>query len=298
MTLPPVLLPTTVVGSYPPVEGRGLWSILDRHRTALETAVDDQLRAGVDIISDGQVRADMIAAFAGRLPGVRDGRVIGRIEPPDRPITVDDARYARSKAPFVKGILTGPTTLAHALHIDTPVYRDRGDLAFDLAQVLAGEARALVEAGVCMIQVDEPILSTGIADLTLAGEAIEVVVSDLSVPVALHACGPIAGTIDALLKYPVQVLDLEFAGHPSNLDLLAPRELKEKRIGLGVIVSSSDEVETVKTVRARIERGVELFGAERLLVDPDCGMRMRSREAAFAKLTHMVEAVCAVRADL
>ena len=298
MTFPPVLLPTTVVGSYPPVEGRGLRSLLDPHRTALETAVDDQLHAGIEIISDGQVRADMIAAFAGRLPGVRDGRVIGRIEPPDRPITVDDTRYARSKAPFVKGILTGPTTLAHALHLDTPIYRDRSDLALDLARVLAGEARALVETGVCMLQVDEPILSTGIADLGHAGEAIGVVVSNLSVPVALHACGPISGTIDALLRYPVQVLDLEFAGHPSNLDLLAPRELNEKRIGLGVIVSSSDEVETVATVQTRVERGVELFGPERLLIDPDCGMRMRARRAACAKLTNMVEAVRAVRADL
>ncbi|HOV66850.1 MAG TPA: methionine synthase [Methanoregulaceae archaeon] len=298
MTLPPVLLPTTVVGSYPPVEGRGLRSLLDRHRTALETAVDDQIRAGVEIISDGQVRADMIAAFAERLPGVREGRVIGRIEPPDRPITVDDTRYARSKAPFVKGILTGPTTLAHALHIETRIYRDRSDLAFDLARVLAGEARALVDADICMLQVDEPILSTGSADLAIAGEAIGTVVSGLPVPVALHACGPIAGMIDDLLRFPVQILDLEFAGHPSNLDLLATRELKEKQIGLGVIVSSSDDVETVETVRARVERGVETFGPERLLIDPDCGLRMRSRRSACAKLKNMVRAVREVRAEL
>ena len=164
MTLPPVLLPTTVVGSYPPVEGRGLRSLLDRHRTALETAVADQLRAGVEIISDGQVRADMVSAFAAQLPGVREGRVIGRIGPPAHAITVEDVRYARSKAPYVKGILTGPTTLAHALHLDTHVYRDKEELALDLAAVLAAEARALAGAGVCMLQIDEPILSTGAAD--------------------------------------------------------------------------------------------------------------------------------------
>ena len=298
MTLPPVLLPTTVVGSYPPVEGRGLRSLLDRHRTALETAVEDQLRAGIEIISDGQVRADMIAAFAERLPGVREGRVIGRVEPPARAITVDDVRYARSRAPYVKGILTGPTTLAHALHLDTHVYRDRGELALDLARALAGEAQALVEAGVCMLQVDEPILSTGTADLGLAGEAVGAVAAGLPVPVALHACGPISGMIDALLRYPVQALDLEFAGHPSNLEVLSARELGDKRLGLGVVVSSSDEVESVETIRARVERGVEAFGPERLLIDPDCGLRMRSREAAFAKLSHMVEAVHAVRAGL
>ncbi len=298
MTLPPVLLPTTVVGSYPPVEGRGLRSLLDRHRTALETAVADQLKAGVEIISDGQVRADMIAAFAEHLPGVREGRVIGRIEPPARAITVDDVRYARSQAPYVKGILTGPTTLAHALHLDTHVYRDRGELALDLARTLAGEARALVEAGVCMLQIDEPILSTGIADLGVAGEAVGAVAAGLPIPVALHACGPIPGMIDALLRYPVQILDLEFAGHPANFEVLAARELREKRIGLGVVVSSSDEVESVETIRARVERGVEVFGPERLLIDPDCGLRMRSRENAFAKLSHMVEAVHEIRAGL
>ncbi len=298
MSLPPVLLPTTVVGSYPPVEGRGLRSLLDRHRTALETAVADQLRAGIEIVSDGQVRADMVAAFTGQLPGVREGRVIGRIGPPAHPITVEDVRYARSKAPYVKGILTGPTTLAHALHLDTRVYRDKEELALDLAGVLAAEARALVWTGVCMIQIDEPILSTGAADPAAAAGAVGVVAEGLPVPVALHACGPIEGMIDALLRYPVAILDLEFAGHPGNLEVLGTRELGEKRIGFGAVVSSSDEVETVETLRARVERGVEVFGPERLLIDPDCGLRMRSRETAFAKLSHMVEAVRAVRAGL
>ena len=298
MTLPPVLLPTTVVGSYPPVEGRGLRALFDSHRTALETAVADQLRAGIEVISDGQVRADMIALFTGRLPGVREGRVIGRIAPPDRPSTVDDVRYARSQASYVKGILTGPTTLAHALHLESHTYRDREELALDLARVLAGEAQALVAAGVCMLQVDEPILSTGMADLHAAGEAVALVTAGLPVPTALHACGPLGGMIDALLSYPVQVLDLEFAGHPTNLELVSARELGTKRLGLGVVDSSSDEVESVATIRARIERGVEVFGPERLLVDPDCGLRMRSRETAFAKLSHMVEATRAVRAGL
>ena len=80
--------------------------------------------------------------------------------------------------------------------------------------------------------------------------------------------------------------------------MLAARDLGEKKIGFGAVVSSSDEVESVETIRARVERGVEIFGPERLLVDPDCGLRMRSREAAFAKLSRMVEAVRSVRAGL
>ena len=164
--------------------------------------------------------------------------------------------------------------------------------------MLAAEARALAGAGVCMLQIDEPILSTGAADPGTAAAAVGLVAEGLPVPVALHACGPIEGMIDALLRYPVQILDLEFAGHPGNLEVLAARELGEKRIGFGAVVSSSDEVESVETIRARVERGVEAFGPERLLIDPDCGLRMRSREAAFAKLSHMVEAVREVRAGL
>ncbi|HIH02337.1 MAG TPA: methionine synthase, partial [Methanoregulaceae archaeon] len=168
----------------------------------------------------------------------------------------------------------------------------------DLGGVLAAEARALVGAGVCMLQIDEPILSTGAADPTAAAGAVGVVAEGLTVPVALHACGPIEGMIDALVRYPVQILDLEFAGHPGNLEVLGSRELGEKRIGFGAVVSSSDEVESVETIRSRVDRGVEVFGPERLLVDPDCGLRMRSREAAFAKISRMVEAVRVVRAGL
>ena len=73
------VLATTVVGSYPVVKGGGLMSFLDPLRTAVETAVGDQLAAGIDIISDGQVRGDMIGAFASHLPGIRDQEVIGRI---------------------------------------------------------------------------------------------------------------------------------------------------------------------------------------------------------------------------
>jgi 5-methyltetrahydropteroyltriglutamate--homocysteine methyltransferase len=298
MSLPPVLLPTTVVGSYPPTEGRGLRSLLDQHRTAVETAVADQLRAGIEIISDGQVRADMVSAFTGTLPGIREGRVIGRIGPPARPIAVEDVRYARSKAEYVKGVLTGPTTLAHALLLGTRYYRDKEELALDLARVLAAEAWALVEAGICMLQIDEPILSTGIADLDAAGDAIGLIAVDFPVPVAVHACGPIEGMIDALLGYQVEILDLEFAGWPGNLDLLGPRELGEKRIGFGAVVSSSDEIESIELIRARVEKGVEVFGPSRLLIDPDCGLRMRSRDAAVTKLSHMVSAVREVRAGL
>ena len=118
------VLATTVVGSYPVVKGSGIKAIFDPLKPAVETAVADQLAAGIDIISDGQVRGDMIQAFSGKLPGIKGQNVVGKVQPASGAITAADTKYARSKSPYVKGIITGPSTLAHGLHISTPMYRN------------------------------------------------------------------------------------------------------------------------------------------------------------------------------
>ncbi|MCQ8893990.1 MAG: methionine synthase [Methanolinea sp.] len=292
------LLPTTVVGSYPVERGRGLAAFLDPFRHAVRVAVGSQVRAGIDIISDGQVRGDMIQAFSSHLPGIRGQDVINPVLPAPGPITVGDTLYALSCHTWVKGILTGPTTLSHALHIATPVYRDRGDLARDLARALAVEAIALEKAGVCMVQVDEPILSTGAADIARAREAFSLLAGTLHVPVALHVCGDLAGVIDDLLRFPVAVLDIECAKSPQNLDLLSEKDLQGRRIAAGCVDSSDPRVESVGEIRGRVEKAVDRFGPHNLLVDPDCGLRMLPPDAAFQKLSNMVTAVREVREGL
>jgi len=284
------VLPTTVVGSYPVVRSPSLRSLMDPLKSAVETAVTDQLTAGIDIISDGQVRGDMITAFASRLPGIRGQQVVGKVLPPDRPITVPDTRYAVSRHPWVKGILTGPTTLAHALQIATPMYRDRADLTLDLAQALAYEARALQEAGVTLIQIDEPIFSTGAADLATGAQALQVLTSLLQKPVVLHVCGVLAGVLDEVLKMRVAGFDFEFAGNEVNLQFLSGKDLGDRFLGFGCVNSSDPAVEKVPVIKKRIQAGIEAFGPERLLIDPDCGLRMLTREAAFQKLKAMVDA--------
>src|SRR5512136_2815272 len=183
------VLATTVVGSYPEVKAAGLRSLFDPLRPSVETAVGYQLAAGIDIISDCQVRGDMIGIFASHLPGIREQEVIGKVQPASGPITVSDTKYAISQAPKVKGIITGPTTLAHGLHISTPMYRNKEELVPDLAAALLVEARALEAAGVALIQIDEPILSTGIADLAVAKQAVEMITASVRVPVCMHVCG-------------------------------------------------------------------------------------------------------------
>jgi 5-methyltetrahydropteroyltriglutamate--homocysteine methyltransferase len=292
------VLATTVVGSYPVVKGSGLRSLFDPLHNAVETAVADQIAAGIDIISDGQVRGDMIQAFVSKLPGIKGQEVIGKVQPASGPITVGDTKYALGKAPKVKGIITGPTTLAHGLHISTPMYRDKEELALDLAAALISEVKALEAVGVTLLQIDEPIFSTGMADLTIGKRAIEIITKSLKIPTCMHVCGNLGNILDEILKFNVNVLDFEFSNNPANLDLLSRRDLAGRMIGYGCVDSSNEKVESISEIKKRIENGIEVFDPRIVLLDPDCGMRMRSREAAFAKLKHMSEAAKMVRIGL
>jgi len=289
------VLATTVVGSYPVVKGSGLKSLFDPLKPAVETAVADQVNAGIDIISDGQVRGDMIKAFSGKLPGIKGQDVVGKIQPASGAITVADTKYAKSQSLYVKGIITGPSTLAHGLHISTPMYRNKEELALDLAAALAVEAKYLEAAGVTLIQIDEPIFSTGVADLAVGKQAIDVITGAIKVPTCMHVCGNLANVLDDILKVNVNVLDFEFSKNPENLALFGSKDLSGRMIGYGCVDSTSEPVETVAEIKKRIEKGVEVFGAKAMLVDPDCGLRMRSRESAFWKLKNMAEAAKEVR---
>ncbi len=289
------VLATTVVGSYPVVKGGGLRSLLDPLHSAVETAVSDQILAGVDIISDGQVRGDMIQAFSSHLAGIKGQDVIGKVQPASGPITTGDTKYAIGKAPKVNGIITGPATLAHGLHLATPMYRNKEELAIDLAGALAVEARSLEAAGITLLQIDEPMFSTGVADLSVGKQAIELITGQLRIPTCMHVCGNLESVIDEILKIDVNVLDFEFSKNPGNLDLFGSRDLAGRMIGYGCVDSSSETIESVEEIKKRIGRGVEVFGPRSMLVDPDCGMRMRTRETAFAKLKNMAEAAREVR---
>jgi len=292
------VLATTVVGSYPVVKGSGLKTLFDPFKSAVETAVADQVAAGIDIISDGQVRGDMIQAFSGKLPGVKGQDIVGKIQPASGAITAGDTKYAKSKSLYVKGIITGPSTLAHGLHISTPMYRNKEELALDLAAALAVEAKYLEAAGVTLLQIDEPIFSTGVADLAVGKQAIDLITGAVKVPTCMHVCGNLANVLDDILKVNVNVLDFEFSKNPENLSLFGSKDLSGRMIGYGCIDSTAEPVESVAEIKKRIEKGVEVFGAKNMLVDPDCGLRMRSRESAFWKLKNMAEAAKEVRLAL
>jgi 5-methyltetrahydropteroyltriglutamate--homocysteine methyltransferase len=240
----------------------------------------------------------MIQVFASKLPGIKGQEVIGQVQPASGPITVGDTKYALTKAPKVKGIITGPTTLAYGLHIDTPMYRNKEELALDLAEALIPEAKALEAAGIALLQIDEPMFSTGMADLDIGKQAVGRITAALHVPTCMHVCGNLGNVIDEILKFNVNVLDFEFANNPANLDLLSRRDLTGRMIGYGCVDSTTDHIESVAEIRKRIEKGIEIFDPRIMLLDPDCGMRMRSREAAYHKLKNLADAAKEVRLAL
>lgn len=321
---------TTVVGSYPalPREPSSFISRLSRalgmydpYKYAVELAVKDQIRAGVDIISDGQVRGDMLAIFAQVLPGMlvedKTPKIRDKIKPLTYSIGASDLKLALKiaracssefrnleipgamlKNKFnhnvkgVKGIITGPNTLAYSSRIEGFYESDKKDeVIFDLAWALKKEAEFLQNSGAMLIQIDEPFLSTGIVDLKTAGKAVEIIVRDLSLPVSMHVCGDIAQVFHELLKFKVDIIDCEFAGQRKNLEVLETTDLRGKKIGLGTIDTKTDNVETREQVAEIIIKGRDMVGEKNLMVDPDCGMRNRTRESAFSKLKVMVEAV-------
>lgn len=291
-------LPTTVVGSYPAVKGQGFGSLVNPYKQALETAVSDQINAGIDIISSGQVRGDMITTILSKLPGISGQEVRGLIKPASGPVTVSDTKYALSKHDKVKAMFAGPSTLAHALKIRTPMYRNRDEIIPDITQALIREAGFLQDTGITMLQIDEPILSTGIADLHLAYESISSIAGSLRVPVCLHVCGNIGNIIDTLLKMPIDIIDLEFANNPDNIETISNNETRNKIFGYGVVDSADNSIESVETILSRIEQGIEILGSDKLIIDPDCGLRMHERAVASGKLKNMVEAADTARLEL
>jgi 5-methyltetrahydropteroyltriglutamate--homocysteine methyltransferase len=296
---------TTVVGSYPT---GGL-----PPRRALQRAVEDQIAAGVELISDGQVRGDMIATFAERIPGFEpaaDGGWVVRdeLERPETPIAASDYLLARRLADgraMVKGIVTGPVTLALSSRIgaNAPYVAPHDPaLILKLAEIMAYEVAALVAAGAEVVQVDEPALATELGRL-ISSELLENALRDLAALPAcpvLHVCGDVRGILDELLGLPFRVLDVEGAriDQLEQLDRDQP-EYCGALVAYGCVDTQTSNVEPVKVIRQRVERAIATVGsAERLWVSPDCGMRQLPPAVARGKLKAMVEAVQDVRARL
>ena len=300
-------LETTVVGSLPLLPDgdslmRSFYSQNNGFKDTIAKSVSAQVAAGIEIISDGQIRADMIKLFASKIRGIRlRGKpVIINDLGFQGPITLDDQMAVRrmlnsdpaTKDVRLKGIVTGPLTMTLSSVDD--FYKDKKEATFAFAKVLNQEARAL-EPVVDMLQFDEPFFSQEFPEY--AKEAIGVIREGIKKPVALHACGDVKDIFPQLVEFDVDILDHEFKANPDLVPVAADLSFTQ-RLGFGSVRSDSDVVESVDEVAAFISDAVERFGPERLLIDPDCGMAPLDFETAEKKLMNLVKARDLVREGL
>jgi 5-methyltetrahydropteroyltriglutamate--homocysteine methyltransferase len=310
---------------------REVWRVPEPYLQAAQDdatllAIHDLERAGIDILTDGEMRRESYSNhFSNALEGVdvdnpaqglsRRGRpdVLPRIVGPIRrrhPVEVRDVQLLRANTDrTIKITVPGPFTMSQQA-VDE-YYGDDARLALDLAAALNEEIHDLIAAGADVIQIDEPYMQARVEKARqFAITAIDRALEGVTVTTVLHTCfgyGVLVGTKDddAYRSYPfleelkdaaVDQLSIE-AAQP-RLDLAVLERLGHKTVVLGVIDCGTEEVETVETVADRIRAALRHLPPARLVLAPDCGMKYLSRAAAFGKLQALADATKLVRAEL
>jgi 5-methyltetrahydropteroyltriglutamate--homocysteine methyltransferase len=342
--MPQQVLTTTVVGSYPQpdwlidrtmlskgvprVRMQAMWRVPEpwleqAQDDATIVAIRDMERAGIDIISDGEIRRESYSnRFATALDGVdvaepgvitdrygnqtRVPRVVGRIRR-KHPVELRDMQFLRRNTDRpAKITLPGPFTMAQ--QAKNEFYRDVEEAAMDFAAAVNAEARDLQAAGADVIQLDEPWLRNDPEGAKrFAVPAINRALQGLTVPTAVHLCFGYAAVVrhqkptgysflPQLAGTIAQQISIEAAQPRLDLGVLA--DLSGKTIILGVIDLGDPAVETVDQVATRIRAGLTRVTPDRLILAPDCGMKYLPRETAFGKLRALSEGAHAVRAQI
>jgi len=342
LTLP--LLPTTLVGSLPQPE----W-LIDREKLGsrlpprvrltelwrvapelLELAQDDatilairaQERAGLDILTDGEMRRESYSnRFATALEGVdidnpgqtisRSGkldivpRVTGKIRR-KHPVEVRDVEFLRKNTDrAIKITVPGPFTMAEQAQND--YYKTQEEMLADYAAAVNEEIKDLFAAGADFVQVDEPYMQARPEKARqYAIPALNRALDGVTGTTIVHLCFGYAALVHErpsgysflpeLAESSAQQISIETA--QSSLDCSILTKLPGKTILLGSLDLSSNDVESAETVAARIRRALPFVDPARIIVAPDCGMKYLTREAAFGKMKAMVEGARIVRSEL
>jgi 5-methyltetrahydropteroyltriglutamate--homocysteine methyltransferase len=339
-----MLFPTTLVGSYPQpdwlidreklgarfpprVRARELWRIPDKFLSeaqddATVLAIRAQEAAGLDIITDGEIRRESYSnRFATALEGVdldspgtaldRSGhpnpvpRIVGRLRRV-RQVEVDDLKFLkRHTTRKVKITVPGPFTMLQQAQND--YYRTPEEAAMDYAAAVNEEIRDLFAAGADVVQIDEPYMQARPAEAEKYGlNALNRALDGIDGTTAVHICFGYAAIIHSrptgysflpqLKACSCKQVSLETA--QSSLDCSVLSELSGKKILLGVIDLSDIKIETPEQVASRIRRALPYVSAEDIIVAPDCGMKYLPREVADGKMRAMVEGAALLRREL
>jgi 5-methyltetrahydropteroyltriglutamate--homocysteine methyltransferase len=338
------LLPTSLVGSYPQpdwlidreklagrfpprVRVNELWRVAPQwleqaQDDATLIAIRDQERAGIDILTDGEMRRESYSnRFATALDGVdldnhgealdRSGhpnpvpRVVGRIKR-RHAVQVRDVKFLKANTDRqIKITVPGPFTMSQQAQND--FYDSEAEMALDYAAAVREEIKDLFAAGADYVQVDEPYMQARPEKARQFGlDALNAALEGVKGKTAVHICFGYAAIIHErpsgysflpeLSECCVEQVSLETA--QSNLDTSVLENLRGKTIILGVIDLSNHEVETPQTVAARIRRALPHVDADKIIVAPDCGMKYLPREVAFGKMKAMADGAAIVRTEL
>jgi 5-methyltetrahydropteroyltriglutamate--homocysteine methyltransferase len=338
------LLPTTLVGSYaqpdwlidrsklagrfpPRVRARELWRVAPEwleqaQDDATLLAIRDQERAGLDIITDGEMRRESYSnRFATALDGVdidnpgtaldRSGhpnpvpRVVGPVKR-RHPVQVRDVEFLRANTDKpIKVTVPGPFTMSQQAQDD--YYKDEVALAMDYAAAVNVEIEDLFVAGADIVQVDEPYMQARAEKAKKYGvQVLDRALQGINGTTAVHICFGYAAIIHErpsgysflpeFAASKVQQVSIETA--QSKLDCAVLEKLPGKTILLGVLDLSDMSVETPEIVAARIRRALPHVSAERIVVAPDCGLKYLPREVAFGKMQAMSAGAAIVRKEL
>ena len=345
MPLPTQLLPTTVVGSYPQPDWlvnrpmlskvvprtrmREIWRIPEEfleqaQDDATLLAIRDMERAGIDIITDGEMRRESYSnRFATALEGLdlaNPGQVktrSGQMTPVPRvvaklrrtgPVELRDMQFLRRNTDRpAKITLPGPFTMGQ--QAKNEFYKDDEEMAMDFAAAVNEEALELQAAGADVIQLDEPWLRNDPeAAKRYAVKAINRALQGVTVPTVVHLCFGYAAVVPGASKPTgysflpgladsiAEQISIE-AAQP-KLDLGVLRDLAGKKVMLGVLDLGTNEVETPQLVAERIRAGLKYLKPANLIPAPDCGMKYMPRAVAYGKLRALAEGAAIVRAEI
>jgi len=338
------VLPTTVVGSYPQpdwlidranlkgrlpprVRAREIWRVAENFLEAAQDdatliAIRDMERAGIDIISDGEMRRESYSnRFSTALSGIdidkpgtaldRTGhhnpvpRVAGPVKRL-KPVELRDVEFLRRNTDRrTKITMPGPFTMTQQAQND--YYKDEEELAMAYAAAVNAEMRDMKAAGIDVIQLDEPYLQARPEKAKKYGvKAINRALEGIGGETAIHLCFGYAHVVHErpagysflleLAATSATQISIETA--QSNLDLAVLKDLPGKKIILGVINLEDPRVETAEIVAERIRRALPFVGPDRIIPAPDCGMKYIARDIAFAKLKALAEGAAIVRREV
>jgi 5-methyltetrahydropteroyltriglutamate--homocysteine methyltransferase len=339
-----MLLPTTLVGSYPQPDwlidrkklagrfpprtrARELWRVApefleEAQNDATILAIRDQERAGLDIITDGEIRRESYSnRFATALEGVdidnpgtaldRSGhpnpvpRVVGRIRR-KYPVEVEDVKFLRANTTrMIKMTVAGPFTMTQQAQND--FYPTEEEMALDYAAAVNEEIRDMFRAGADVVQIDEPYLQARPEKARQYGlAAVNRALDGITGTTAIHLCFGYAAIIHErpagysflpeLASSTANQISIETA--QSSLDCSVLSKLPGKTIILGVLDLSTHDVETAETVAARIRRALPFVSAKNIIAAPDCGLKYLPRDVAFGKMQALVAGARIVRREI